>query len=345
LRHSILVHIFSRHCYRLLMVNVMSDQSQPLWAGLFPGQGSQSIGMLNELSQTEACVKDVFDRGEAVLGFDIWRMAQEGTTEEIGRTEVTQPLMLLAGVAVWQAWEGKQGIKPNFVAGHSLGEYTALVAAKAITLEDAVDVVKTRAKLMQDTVPTGTGAMSVVLGLDDDVVQRICLEVAPDGSIAPANYNAPGQVVVGGLKDLMPQFSEAAKAAGCKRVLPVAMSVPSHCALLKPAADQLAAKLDTLIIERPQMPVVNNVFAQPEQDPESIREALKKQIYNPVLWSRSIDVLAGNGCELFVEFGPKKVLTGLGKRICRQADHLGVETSDEITAAYKKLTASMAQSV
>ncbi|MEJ2670533.1 MAG: ACP S-malonyltransferase [Gammaproteobacteria bacterium] len=306
---------------------------------VFPGQGSQSVGMLSALSEHFSCVEATFAEGTDALGYDAWLLVQTGAKDALARTQVTQPVMLLAGVAVWRAWQIAGGPQPACAAGHSLGEYTALVAAGAITLQDAVRVVKERARLMQETVPEGHGAMAVFLGLSEEAVQEICEQVQPTGSVAPANFNAPGQVVVGGLKTAVDQAGALAKAKGCKRVVPVAMSVPSHCLLMEPAAQRLAPVLEALKIHAPRFPVLNNLTARPEVDPEKIRAALQAQIYNPVLWTQTIRNLLSGGCDTVVELGPGKVLTGLGKRIDRSGRFLGVENPTELNDCLEQCAA------
>jgi [acyl-carrier-protein] S-malonyltransferase len=293
--------------------------------------------MLSALNEQFSCVREVFDSGSAVLGYDAWALAQTGPKEALGRTEVTQPLMLLAGVAVWRAWQAADGPLPAYAAGHSLGEYSALVAADAIALEDAVAIVKARAQFMQETVPEGQGAMAVFLGLSDDQVTGICQEITPTDAVAPANFNAPGQVVVGGLKTAVDEAAAVAKAQGCKRVVPVAMSVPSHCRLMEPAAERLSPLLENLRIKTPRFPIVNNLTATAETDVAKIRSALRAQIYNPVLWTQVVQQLIGLGCDYVVEMGPGKVLTGLGKRVDRSQQYLGVENPGELTAAFERL--------
>lgn len=317
----------------------LSENKQATLACVFPGQGSQSVGMLASLAEQYACVRDVFEIGSGVLGYDAWALVQEGTKEALGKTEVTQPIMLLAGVAVWRAWREAGGPLPAYGAGHSLGEYTALVAAGALSLVDAVTVVQARAKFMQETVPLGQGAMAVFLGLSDEKVIELCEEVIPQYSVAPANFNAPGQVVVGGYQTAVNAAAELAKARGCKRVVPVAMSVPSHCRLMEPAAERLAPILENLKIESPLFPIVNNLTAVPETDVERIRSALRAQIYNPVLWTQVVQRLLSTGCNRLVELGPGKVLTGLGKRIDRSQQYHGVETPEELNAVLEAVSA------
>jgi [acyl-carrier-protein] S-malonyltransferase len=317
----------------------LSQNTQPALACVFPGQGSQSVGMLAALGEEYACVKEVFEIGSGVLGYDAWSLAQDGPKEALGRTEVTQPLMLLAGVAVWRAWRTAGGPLPAYAAGHSLGEYTALVAAEALSLPDAVAIVQARAKLMQETVPEGQGAMAVFLGLVDEKVQEICAAVSPQHAVAPANYNSPGQVVVGGYKTAVDEAAELAKSQGCKRVVPVAMSVPSHCRLMEPAAERLAPLLEKLSLQTPNFPIVNNLTATAELDVGKIRSALRAQIYNPVLWTQVIQNLINTGCHHLVELGPGKVLTGLGKRIDRSQKYSGVENPDELNSVLESIRA------
>lgn len=286
-------------------------------AVVFPGQGSQSIGMLGELSQDYPEVKDTFQEASDVLAKDLWDVAQNGPEEEMNATVNTQPLMLCAGVAVWRIWNNSGGARPEMLAGHSLGEYTALVCAGALTFTDAVSLVAERARVMQSAVPEGQGAMAAILGLDDAAVRDVC-EQAAQGQVAEAvNYNSPGQVVIAGDKDAIERAVDLATEAGAKRALLLPVSVPSHCSLMQSAAQELAEKLADTAIESPQFPVIHNVDARQHTEPESVREVLAQQLYRPVLWTSTIRHMADDGVLKIIEMGPGRVLTGLNKRIDR----------------------------
>lgn len=289
---------------------------------VFPGQGSQSVGMLADLNEQYPCVKETFDQASEVLGYDMWALTQDGPEDELKKTEVTQPVMLVGGVAVWRVWQQTGGPMPSIFAGHSLGEYTALVCAGAIDFQAAAKLVQLRGRYMQEAVPLGTGAMAAILGLDDAVIVEICDKASGGEVVAAANFNSPGQVVIGGHKAAVDRAIELAKEAGAKRALPVAMSAPSHCDLMKPAADRLAEDLKQLTINEPAVPIVNNVAATIETDPERIREALIEQVSKPVLWVSVIQAIAAQDVSLIIECGPGKVLTGLTKRIDKSVSAL-----------------------
>lgn len=286
------------------------------FAVVFPGQGSQAVGMLAELAETSPVVRETFDAASAVLGYDLWQLAAAGPEEQLNQTERTQPALLAAGVAIWRAWQQRGGARPDVLAGHSLGEYTALVAAGSIGFEDAVALVEFRGQAMQAAVPAGSGAMAAILGLDDDAVREACREAAGTGDIVTAaNFNAPGQVVVSGHSLAVERAVEAAQARGARRAVVLPVSVPSHCALMRPAADQLARRLEDVEIRAPELPVIHNSDVTSKQDPAAIREALIAQLHQPVLWADTVRAIHARGAERLLEFGPGKVLTGLTKRI------------------------------
>nr|WP_314899944.1 ACP S-malonyltransferase [uncultured Deefgea sp.] len=293
-------------------------------AFVFPGQGSQSIGMMNgwAASEPSAVVKATFDEASGVLGEDMWAMASEGPLEAINATVNTQPLMLTAGVAAWRVWQSQGGAMPVVMAGHSLGEYTALVAAEALSFGDALQLVRLRAEAMQEAVPAGTGAMAAVLGLSDELIIEACLEVAQGDVVQAVNFNSPGQVVIAGSKAAVERACEACKARGAKRAMLLPVSVPSHCDLMKPAAEKLAAKLATVQINTPIVPVLHNADVAAYQDGEQIRDALVRQLYQPVRWVETVQKMAADGVTVVAECGPGKVLAGLNKRI--SADVQGV---------------------
>lgn len=302
-------------------------------AWVFPGQGSQSLGMLADLAAEFPLVRDTFAEASAALGKDLWQLAQHGPEADLNATENTQPLLLTAGIAVWRVWLQQGGARPAFVAGHSLGEYTALVAAGVLTLADGVRLVAERGRLMQAAVPAGQGAMAAILGLEDAQVVAVCAEAAQGEVVSAVNFNAPGQVVIAGAAAAVERAIAGCKAAGAKRALPLPVSAPSHCALMLPAAEQLAARLAALDLHAPVIPVVQNVAARIEADGAALRDALVRQLHSPVLWVQCVETLAGLGVTRFIESGPGKVLTGLDKRIAKDAEHLSVETAESLKAA------------
>ncbi|CNK69492.1 ACP S-malonyltransferase [Yersinia enterocolitica] len=285
------------------------------FAMVFPGQGSQSLGMLADLAAQFPIVEETFSEASSVLGYDLWQLVQQGPAEELNKTWQTQPALLTASVAIWRVWQHQGGNLPAMMAGHSLGEYSALVCAGVLDFKQAVRLVELRGKLMQEAVPEGTGAMYAIIGLDNESIAKACEEAALGQVVSPVNFNSPGQVVIAGNKEAVERAGAACKAAGAKRALPLPVSVPSHCALMKPAADKLAAALEEIEFQAPLFPVVNNVDVKTEVSPEAIRSALVRQLYNPVRWTESVEFMAAEGIELLLEVGPGKVLTGLTKRI------------------------------
>lgn len=286
-------------------------------AFVFPGQGSQSVGMLNALASEHPEVKATYRAASEVLGYDLWDIVQNGPADKLNSTDITQPAMLSAGVAVWRVWQFKSGAQPAVLAGHSLGEYTALVCSDSLGFEDAIKLVAERGRLMQEAVPVGTGAMAAVLGLDDDTVRAVCAEAAAGEVVDAVNFNSPGQVVVAGQKTAVERVVEQAKAKGAKRALLLPVSVPSHCALMQPAAEQLASILKDVTVQIPSIPVINNVDVASPSEPDAIRDALIRQLYSPVRWVETIQKMAADGVERLIECGPGKVLVGLNKRIER----------------------------
>lgn len=285
------------------------------FAFVFPGQGSQAVGMLAEMAAANPVVEATFREASDVLGYDLWALTQQGPAEELNKTWQTQPALLAASVALWRVWEQLGGKTPAMMAGHSLGEYSALVCAGVIDFADAVRLVELRGKLMQEAVPAGTGAMYAIIGLDDASIAKACEEAAQGEVVSPVNFNSPGQVVIAGNKDAVERAGAACKAAGAKRALPLPVSVPSHCALMKPAADKLAVALEDITFNAPVVPVVNNVDVKCETSAEAIRSALVRQLYSPVQWTKSVEFMAAQGVTQLLEVGPGKVLTGLTKRI------------------------------
>ena len=300
---------------------------------LFPGQGSQSVGMLAELAAKHHQVQETFDQAGQVLGIDLWHLIQDGPVETLNQTELTQPAMLAGGVAVWRVWQALGGTQPAILAGHSLGEYSALVAAGSLRFEDAVQVVSERGRLMQQAVPVGDGAMAAVLGLDDDVVAAICRESAEGQVVAPANYNSPGQIVIAGDATAVERAMHKCRDAGAKRAMILPVSVPSHSPLMRAAANALAGVLSGVEITAPQIPVVHNVDVESHEQPEAIRKALVAQLYSPVRWTETIQALIGRGMNAMAECGPGRVLSGLGRRINRAAVWLPLEQPDLIEKA------------
>ncbi|MFP1788774.1 ACP S-malonyltransferase [Lonsdalea quercina] len=303
------------------------------FAMVFPGQGSQSVGMLGELAETNPIVKDTFDEASSVLGYDLWQLTQQGPAEELNKTWQTQPALLSASVAIWRAWQQQGGKAPALMAGHSLGEYSALVCAGVMDFKQAVSLVELRGKLMQEAVPENTGAMYAIIGLDNDTIAAACAESAQGQVVSPVNFNSPGQVVIAGNKEAVERAGAACKAAGAKRALPLPVSVPSHCALMEPAARKLAAALDNVTFNAPHIPVVNNVDVRTETSPEAIRSALVRQLSNPVRWTECVEYIAAQDVQKLLEVGPGKVLTGLTKRIVDTLTASAVNDSASLSTA------------
>ncbi|MFZ5556799.1 MAG: ACP S-malonyltransferase [Pseudomonadota bacterium] len=284
------------------------------FAFVFPGQGSQSVGMMGGFAGI-AVVRQTFAEASDVLGQDVWKLAADGPEAALNQTVNTQPLMLTAGVAVYRAWEDLHGAEPALMAGHSLGEYSALVAAGALTFADALRLVRLRAQAMQEAVPEGTGGIAAILGLDDDAVAAVCREAAAGEVVEPANYNSPAQVVIAGHRAAVERGMALAKQRGAKRAVMLPMSAPSHCSLMRPAADRLAAALGAVALQSPQIPVVHNADLARHESADAIRDALVRQLYSPVRWVETVRTMAEAGIGLVVECGPGKVLSGLVKRI------------------------------
>lgn len=285
------------------------------FAMVFPGQGSQSLGMLSALAAESQLVEQTFAEASEALSYDLWALVQNGPEEELNKTWQTQPALLAASVAIFRVWKEKKGPMPAIMAGHSLGEYSALVCAGVIDFKAAIKLVELRGKLMQEAVPAGTGAMYAIIGLDNESIEKACQEAAQGQVVSPVNFNSPGQVVIAGEKNAVERAGVTCKEAGAKRALPLSVSVPSHCALMKPAADKLALALQDVEFNEPVFPVINNVDVKIEQSAENIRDALVRQLYNPVHWTETVELISGQGIEQLVEVGPGKVLAGLTKRI------------------------------
>jgi [acyl-carrier-protein] S-malonyltransferase len=302
---------------------------------VFPGQGSQSVGMLAALAAAEPLVQQTFDEASGVLGYDLWALCQQGPESELGSTEKTQPAMLAAGVATWRAWRRHGGPMPVAMAGHSLGEYTALVCCQALDFRVAVDLVRFRGQAMQCAVPVGQGAMAAILGLGDDELAAACREAAQGEVVEPVNFNAPGQVVIAGHASAVARAIDTAKSRGAKRAMVLPVSVPSHSSLMTGAADQLAGRLLTVNLGSPVVPAVYTVDVQTHQSPDGIRSALREQIFKPVRWADTVRAMIASGVTTFVECGPGRVLTALGKRIDRRPDlrMLAIDDPDSLSAA------------
>ncbi|AJC66773.1 MULTISPECIES: ACP S-malonyltransferase [Dickeya] len=306
------------------------------FAMVFPGQGSQSVGMLAELAEQFPLIKETFDEASSVLGYDLWQLSQQGPAEELNKTWQTQPALLTASVALWRVWQQQGGAQPTLMAGHSLGEYSALVCAGVLDFKQAVSLVELRGKLMQEAVPEGTGAMYAIIGLDNDAIATACAEAAQGQVVSPVNFNSPGQVVIAGNKEAVERAGAACKAAGAKRALPLPVSVPSHCALMEPAAYKLAQALEAVTFDAPQIPVVNNVDVRAESAPQAIRSALVRQLHNPVRWTECVEYIADQGVSALAEVGPGKVLTGLTKRIVDSLAATAINDPASLSAALEQ---------
>jgi [acyl-carrier-protein] S-malonyltransferase len=289
-------------------------------AFVFPGQGSQSVGMLADLAASESIVQRTFAEASEVLGYDLWALCQAGPESDLGSTERTQPAMLAAGVATWRAWIGRGGTRPVAMAGHSLGEYTALVCSEALDFKTAIDAVRYRGQVMQQAVPAGQGAMAAVLGLEDDALAAACREAAQGEVVEPVNFNAPGQVVIAGQATAVQRAIELAKAKGAKRAVLLPVSVPSHSSLMVGAAEKLAARLASVDVRMPNVKDVYTVDVKTHASPDGIRQSLKQQLFKPVRWAETVRAMIASGCTTFVECGPGKVLTALNRRIERKPE-------------------------
>jgi [acyl-carrier-protein] S-malonyltransferase len=312
------------------------------YALLFPGQGSQAVGMLAALAGNDARVTQTFAEASTALGYDLWQLASAGPEEELNQTHRTQPALLAAGIAVWRVWNSRGLPPPSALAGHSLGEYTALVAAGSIDFAEALKLVELRGELMQNAVPPGEGAMAAIIGLDDAAVEKICAAFPGPGTLEPANFNAPGQVVVAGSKAALDWLLANAKELGARKVVPLQMSVPSHCSLMRMAAGQLAERLLKVDVRAPALPVIHNIDGKAHATPDAIRDALIGQLHHPVRWSQSINAMAQTGIGHFFECGPGKVLTNLNKRILDAGTFIALEEPEGIHKATAALSAEQA---
>lgn len=300
---------------------------------VFPGQGSQHLGMLRELAERYSVVRTTFEEAADALGYDLWQRVQEGPEEALNATACTQPALLTSSVAIWRVWQELEGPRPVTMAGHSLGEYSAMVCAGSLSFAEGVRLVRLRGEAMQEAVPAGQGAMAAILGLDNQAVETACHDAAQGEVVAAVNYNAPGQVVIAGQAAAVERAIALCQEAGAKRALPLPVSVPSHCALMRPAAERLAEAMNAIEIKAPRYTVVQNVDAQAHADVETLRTRLVEQLYRPVRWTDCVEAMVSQGARVFIECGPGKVLTGLNKRIARGAKGLAVNDPDSLSAA------------
>lgn len=308
------------------------------FAMVFPGQGSQAIGMLAELAEHHLVVKETFAQASEVLGYDLWTLVQQGDAEELNQTWRTQPALLAASVAIYRVWQQQYPeLQPEVMAGHSLGEFSALVCAGVLDFQEAIKLVELRGRLMQKAVPQGSGAMYAIIGLDNDAIIEACEQAAGEEVVSAVNFNSPGQVVIAGNKSAVEKAAQLCKEAGAKRALPLAVSVPSHCALMKPAADQLAVSLASVTFKKPNIDVINNVDVKKEYGADEIRHALVRQLYSPVRWTETVEKMAISGVKVLFEIGPNKVLTGLTKRIHKDLESYAVNDSNSLNAVLEQL--------
>ncbi|HAG77426.1 malonyl CoA-ACP transacylase [Stutzerimonas stutzeri] len=302
-------------------------------AFVFPGQGSQSLGMLAELGAQQSVVVDTFAEASSALGYDLWALTQTGPEEQLNQTDKTQPAILAASIAIWRLWQTESGAQPAFVAGHSLGEYSALVAAGSLPFADAIKLVELRGQLMQQAVPAGQGGMAAILGLEDADVLAACAEAAQGEVVSAVNFNAPGQVVIAGSAAAVERAIEACKAKGAKRAMALPVSVPSHCDLMRPAAERFASSVESIEWQAPQIPLVQNVSAAVVADLEVLKRDLLAQLYSPVRWVESMVALGDRGVTSLVECGPGKVLSGLNKRCVKGVSTYNLDTPEAFAAA------------
>lgn len=304
---------------------------------VFPGQGSQKLGMLAELQAQHGLVKDTFDQASRVLDLDLWEICQHDGDNSLDRTDITQPVLLAASTAIWRVWQETGGASPSILAGHSLGEYSALVAAGVMDFEAAVAIVNKRGQFMQSAVPAGTGKMAAIVGLENYQINEICDEADQGQIVSAANFNSPGQTVIAGDAEAVDRAIALCKEAGAKRALPLNVSVPSHCDLMRPAAKQLAAELEQLSFNKPAIAVVQNYSADISDDPELIKQNLVKQLYEPVRWVDCVTVMYKAGVSKLVECGPGKVLCGLNKRIQKEMICLGSDDPGSLENAREEM--------
>jgi [acyl-carrier-protein] S-malonyltransferase len=307
--------------------------TDPILAFVFPGQGSQSVGMLAELSERYPSIQECFAEASDGAGVDLWALSQGGPEELLNRTEFTQPVLLAASIAVWRLWLTQGGATPSVLAGHSLGEYSALVAAGALSLREAAHLVRIRGQLMQDASPAGSGAMAAVIGIDDEVVREVCADVSGSEVVVSANFNSPGQIVIGGHAAAVDRAAVLLTERGARKVARLAVSVPSHTPLMRDAANRLAEAMHGVDWRLPALPVVQNVDAEVHDGVQAIRDALVRQLYLPVQWTLCVEALAARGATRAAECGPGKVLGGLIKRIDKSIEHRALGTLGDFEAA------------
>lgn len=306
-------------------------------AFVFPGQGSQALGMLSDIAKGHALIQDTFKEASDTLGYDLWKLVQEGPKEHLDQTDKTQPAILTASVALWRLWQEQTDVLPSYVAGHSLGEYSALVAADSLPFVEAVRLVELRGQLMQKAVPAGQGAMAAILGLTDEDVKQACVDAAQGQVVSAVNFNAPGQVVIAGNTEAVDRTIELCKDKGAKRALPLPVSVPSHCDLMRPAAEEFASALTAASWQNPSIALVQNVTADVSRDLATLKDNLLAQLYSPVRWVESVQLLAKLGVTALVECGPGKVLGGLNKRCAKELNNYALETADAFQATLTAL--------
>ncbi len=313
-----------------------ADPTPTQLAFVFPGQGSQSLGMLSELAQSHPEVRAAFSEASAGAGVDLWAISQDGPENVLNQTEFTQPALLAAGVAVWRVWQARSGAQPSVLAGHSLGEYTALVAAGALSLHDAAHLVRLRGQLMQQAAPAGVGAMAAVLGAEDALIAEVCAQASVDGVVVPANFNSPGQTVIGGNTQAVDRAIELLGERGVRKVVKLAVSVPSHTPLMREAAQRLAEAMEDMAWSSAALPVVQNVDARVQDDLASMRDGLVRQLYLPVRWTQCVQALASRGVVRVAECGPGKVLSGLVKRIDKSLEVRSLGAPDDLDLALEQ---------
>lgn len=306
---------------------------------VFPGQGSQKLGMLGELASSYSIVEQTFNEASAVLDLDLWEITQLDHSSRLNQTEVTQPALLAASIAIWRLWSAEQGPKPSILAGHSLGEYSALVCAEVLSFTDAIKLVHQRGLFMQSAISAGSGKMAAIVGLDDSKILELCEQAAQGQIVSPANFNSPGQTVIAGNLEAVKRAMQLCKEAGAKRALPLNVSVPSHCQLMRPAAELLTAELEKVEFASASIPLIQNVNAQISESPEMIKQNLIKQLYAPVLWVDSVRMIHATGISKVVECGPGKVLSGLIKRIESELTCFGSDDSQSLSSAITEVSA------
>ncbi|MDX1795272.1 MAG: ACP S-malonyltransferase [Hydrogenovibrio sp.] len=305
------------------------------YAFVFPGQGSQSLGMMSDMAEYSPVVRSTFEEASDALGYDLWQIVQEGPEEKLNQTDITQPAMLTAGIATLRVMQSEKEMAPAYLAGHSLGEYSALVAADVMTLAQGVELVAERGRLMQTAVPAGEGAMAAILGLEDQQIIDICAQV--DGVVEAVNFNSPGQVVIAGSKAAVDASLPLFEEAGAKRVVPLAVSVPSHCSLMKPAAEALKEKLDGMVFQAPKTPIIHNARVASFDAENDIKNALVEQLYMPVQWVKTVEFMKAHGVDSLYELGPGKVLMGLNRRIDKKMGMMAVYDSATVVKALESL--------